>query len=130
MIEFRTPDQPSVATLVGNILENTRHLLRQEINLIKTEVRIQLREALTSGSKGVALLAGGAVFGTIGLAFLGLTLILALSAVFAWALWISALIVTVIYFIVAGALALIGRSILQDVNIDIEPGVSPTVSSD
>ncbi|MCZ7574114.1 MAG: phage holin family protein [Ardenticatenaceae bacterium] len=128
MIDLRTNDQSSVATLVEDILENTRHLLRQEINLVKVELRSQLREMLTAASKGLGLLATGAVLGLVALAFLGLVLMFGLSAAFTWPLWLSALIVAVVYLVVAGVLALIGWSVLKNVNV--EPGVKPASSGD
>lgn len=113
MVESRPDDQPSLATLVGNILDNTGHLVRQEINLVKAEIRSQVRDTIATTGKGVGLLAGAGVFALIGLAFLGVTLMLGLNALLTWPLWLSALVVTLVYFAAAGALAFVGRAILQ-----------------
>jgi cell division protein FtsN len=100
-------DERSLAELAQQLSEQTAMLARKEVELAKAEVAIKARRlGLGAGAFGAA--------GTIGVLALGAltaTLILALAT--AVAAWLAALIVTVAYASIAGALALAGRSRVQ-----------------
>jgi uncharacterized membrane protein YqjE len=97
-------DAASLSELMRQLSEQSSQLARQEVELAKAELT----------EKGRSLGIGAGEFGAAGLvAVLGLgaltaTLILALSEAVDG--WLAALIVTVVYLAVAGALALAGRN--------------------
>jgi uncharacterized membrane protein YqjE len=97
------PADPSLAELVSQLTEQTSRLVRDEVELAKTE--------LSASAKHVGI--GAGLFGGAGLfAFLGLSTLVA-AAVAALALvvdvWLAALIVAVVLFVIAGIGALVGK---------------------
>jgi MFS family permease len=108
MEEHRTQleDRP-MAELVRQLSEQTTTLVRQEIELAKAEMTAKGKEVgIGAGAFGAAGLVGLYAFGAI-----TACLILALSTAVAG--WVAALIVGVVYAIVAGVLALVGRKKTQ-----------------
>ncbi len=95
-------DQPTTH-LLRELVQEGQGLLREEVRLAKAEIRA---EAAKAKKGGAALGAGGAV-GWAALLLLGVTLVL-LGATFLPA-WISALVVTVLYAVAAGALVSFGK---------------------
>jgi uncharacterized membrane protein YqjE len=93
--------------LVKELAGQTSTLVRQEIRLAQAEVT---EKGKTAG-KGAGLLAGAAVAALLGLGALTALVIIALDG--ALALWLAALIVTVIWLVVAAVLASAGRSALR-----------------
>lgn len=91
--------EASVAALVGGIINDAQRLLSQQIELIRVEIKEDVRRAAT----GLALVAGGAIFLAIGAVLLCFMLVHLL----AWAfdphlpLWTC-------FLIVGGAIALAG----------------------
>ena len=108
------PDDRSVGEIVGDIAKELGTLVRQEIELAKTEAKNEARKA----GKGAGLLGGSGIAGHLFLIFLTVTVMLALDKAMdiVWA----ALIVTVIWAVVAGVLAAMGRSRLKEVNPKLE----------
>ncbi|MET0789549.1 MAG: phage holin family protein [Cellulomonas sp.] len=99
------PPRQSVGDLLGDVTRDISTLLRQEVELAKAEVRQSAKEA----AKGGALFAGAAVAGHFVLLFVSIALWWALGdAMDSWA-W-SAVIVAVVWAIVAAVLALRGRA--------------------
>ena len=100
----------SVGELLGEVTKGFSTLLRQEVELAKAEVK---QEAVKAG-KGAGMLAGAGVAGHMVLVFLSLTIMWALANVMdlTWA----ALIVTVLWAVIAAVLASVGRKQLKDVN--------------
>jgi hypothetical protein len=98
-----TGQDASLGELIGQLSEQTSRLVRDEVALAKTELQSSVKHA------GV----GAGLFGGAGvLAFLGLaTLVGAAVAALALVLdvWLSAVIVAVVLFAVAGVSALIGK---------------------
>ena len=95
--------EKSLSELVQQLSDQTTMLARKEVELAKAEMAIKAKRiGLGAGAFGaagiVALFAVGALTATV---ILGLAT--AMSA------WLAALIVTVLYGAVAGALALVGR---------------------
>lgn len=95
-------DRPT-AELVKQLSEQTRDLVRQEIELAKLE--------LSNKAKRFGI--GGGMFGGAGLLALyavgALTACLVLAMSLTVAGWLAALIVAVVYAAIAGALALVGK---------------------
>jgi hypothetical protein len=97
------PDDRSIAELVRELSEQTSALARKEVELAKAELEL----------KGKRLGMGAGAFGAAGIA--GLYAVGALTACLILALasfldaWLGALIVTVVYASIAGALAVVGK---------------------
>lgn len=106
-------DQQSIGQLVGRLSEQGARLVRAEIDLAKAEIASRAQQA----GIGVGLLAGAAFFGFFAVATLIATLIIALSG--QMALWLAALLVSVLLLVITGALAFVGKNQLQ-------AGVPPT----
>jgi hypothetical protein len=103
-------DSPSIGQLFGEISKDLSTLMRQEVALAKAEVTQSAKQA----SKGVGMFAGAAYAGHLTVLFLSLALWAALSYWldnFAWA----ALIVAVLWGIIAAVLALRGKKEMKEV---------------
>lgn len=100
------PTDASLGDLVGRLTENYSRLMRQEVALARTEIR---QEAVTAG-KGAGMLAAAGAIGLVVLILLSLALSRALAEVMdlGWAY----LVVAVLWSVVAGVLASMGRSML------------------
>jgi MFS family permease len=90
--------------LLKQLSDQTTTLVRQEIELAKLEVREKGRKA----GMGAGMFGGAGVFGLYAVGALTATIILALATFLPG--WVAALIVTVIYGVIAGVLALRGKS--------------------
>jgi uncharacterized membrane protein YqjE len=97
----------SVAELVSRATQQVSTLVRDELALAKAELMEKGRRA----GQGVALFAVAGAVAFFGLGALIATAIAALSVV--WPVWLAALTVTVLLFVVAGLAVLIGRSRLK-----------------
>src|SRR4051794_22173362 len=97
----------SVAELVRQLSEQTTRLVRDEVELAKAELEQKAKNA----GVGAGMFGGAALFGLYALGALTATLILALSTAVAG--WVAALIVTVVYGVIAGVLALTGKTKVQ-----------------
>ncbi len=100
-------DEQSVGELLRELSQETSTLVRQEVQLAKVELTEKAKQA----GRGAGLLAGAAV---VGLALLGaLTAFLIAVIALVVPVWLSALIVTALYGVIAGVLALAGKKALQ-----------------
>jgi uncharacterized membrane protein YqjE len=99
-----TADERSIGTIVKELMENISTLFRSEIALLKWE----LKDTAAKLGGGAAFMAGALFLALFGLAFLFVTITLGLVALGVPA-WLSALIVTVVLFVAAGVLALLGK---------------------
>jgi hypothetical protein len=99
----------SVGELLGEISADISTLMRQEVELAKSEIRQSVKKA----SKGGGMLAGAAVGGHMVLLFLSIALWWGLGNAIGRG-W-SALVVAVIWAIIAAILAAMGRSQLKEV---------------
>jgi hypothetical protein len=104
-----TSERPSVGELIADVSKDFTTLMRQEVELAKAEVR----QSATSAGKGAGMLAGAGVAAHMVLIFL--------SVAGWWALgykigngW-SALVVALVWLIIAGVLAMVGRKELKSV---------------
>jgi predicted lipid-binding transport protein (Tim44 family) len=96
-----------VAELLRDLSEQTTTLVRQELELAKAELAHKGKQAGVGGG----LVGGAGVVGLLALGALTACIIAALST--AMATWLAALIVAVVYAAVAGALALVGKTRLN-----------------
>lgn len=116
--DYRPPppagDDRSLGELLGDIANNLTTLVKQELDLAKTEAK---QEAAKAG-KGVGLLGGAGVTGHLALLFLSLTVMFLLDTWMHTAL--AALIVTVIWAVVAAVMASRGRKELKQLNPKLE----------
>lgn len=102
-------DNASLGELLGDVTRDLSTLMRQEVELAKAE----LKQSATKAGKGSGMLAGAGVAGHFVLVFLSLALMFALGALMplGWA----ALIVAVVWGIIAAVLASIGRKELKQI---------------
>ena len=102
-------DNASLGELLGEVTRDLSTLMRQEVELAKAE----LKQSATKAGKGGGMLAGAGVAGHFVLLFLSLALMFALGALMplGWA----AVIVAVIWAIIAAVLASIGRKNLKQI---------------
>lgn len=100
----------SVGDLIGNVTRDLSTLMRQELALAQAEIK----QEVSKTTKAAGALSGAAVAGFIVALFLSLALWAALSNVMdaGWA----ALIVAVIWAVIAAVLFVVGRSKLREVN--------------
>lgn len=111
MSTVRPPDeQPSVGELVRQASEHVSTLVRGEIELAKTELTGTVKRAGIGGG----LLGAAAAVLVFSVPFLFVVLAEVLVAIGLYR-WLSYLIVWVIFLLVAGVLALIGRRQLKKV---------------
>ncbi len=104
----RALDQRSIGELFSDLTRGIQTLISQEIELAKLE----LKESAQSAGLAGAFLAGAAVFGLVGLIMAAVTVTILLALVLP--AWLSALIVTIGFFAVAGFLGLLGKSKLSE----------------
>jgi Putative Actinobacterial Holin-X, holin superfamily III len=97
----------TVAELMKELSEQTTRLVRQELELAKLE----LSEKGKRAGIGAGMFGGAGVVGLYGVGALTACLILVLATAVTG--WLAALIIAVVYAGVAGALALIGKSKVQ-----------------
>lgn len=100
----------SVGQIVGAVSNDLSTLMRQELALAKAEVRVEASKA----AKGAGMLGGAGVAGWFVVLFLGNALWWALENVMDAGL--AALITAVVFGIIAGVLALMGRKRLKTVD--------------
>lgn len=108
--ETRRPDeveQLPTGELVSRLASQVSELVRGEIQLARTE----LAEKGKRAGAGAGLAGAGGVVALYGVGALIAAAIAALSL--AWPVWLAALVVGVVVLLVAGALALAGRSQLK-----------------
>jgi uncharacterized membrane protein YqjE len=96
--------EQSTAELVQRASEQISRLVRDELALAKAE----LAEKGKHAGIGVGLFGGSGVLATYGVGALVATLIIVFDLFLP--LWLAALIITVALFLIAGVLALIGKS--------------------
>ena len=99
----------SIGALVGDITTDLSTLMRQEVALAKAEAK----QSATQAGKGAGLLSGAALAGWFTLLFLSIALWWALGELMGrgWA----AVVVALVWAVIAGVLAVMGRSQLQNV---------------
>ncbi len=111
-----SPQEPSTGQLISDLTSQISRLVRDEARLAQAEVTQKAKRL----GVGAGLFGGAGLFAFFGMAALIATVILALSLVLP--AWLAALIVTVLLFVIAGVLALVGKK-------DVQKG-SPPVPTD
>lgn len=100
----------SVGALVGDVTRDLSTLMRQEVALAKAEAK----QSATQAGKGAGLLSGAALAGYFTLLFLSVALWWALGDALDNLGW-AAVVVALIWAVVAAVLGVMGRSQLQKV---------------
>ena len=116
-------DERSLGEIVQALTQDTTTLLKQELELAKVE----LKEEATRAGKGAGMLGGAGLAGWFLLLFLSLALMFALDTVLP--LWAGALITAGVWALVAGVLAMRGRSALKKANPQL-PRTQQTLKED
>ncbi|MCW4385762.1 phage holin family protein [Salinibacterium sp. SYSU T00001] len=108
----------SLGDMIGDVTRDFSTLVRQEVELAKAE----LRESATRGGKGAGMFGGAAVAGYLTLLFLSIALWWGLGELIGngW----SALVVAVLWGIIAAILAVIGKKEFKSIK-----GMPRTASS-
>jgi uncharacterized membrane protein YqjE len=119
----RLREQP-MGDLFKQLSEELSTLVRQELRLAQAE----LTEKGKRAGLGAGLFGGAGVLGLLALGALSACLIAALAE--AMHVWLAALIVTVVYAAVAGALALRGRERVQQATPPVPEQTVETVKED
>lgn len=101
-------EQRSTPELMKEFVSEAQVLLKEELRLAKAEAKEEARKAAKAGVGFGA----GAAFGYAGLLLFGAFLV-ALGSLF-MPVWLSALIVAVVYFAIAGIAALYGKKQLDN----------------
>ena len=101
-------DDRPVAELLKELSNQTTTLVRQELELAKAEMAEKGKKAVL----GAGMFGGAGLVGLLALGALTTCLIAALDT--GMELWLAALIVTVVYAAIAGALALLGKQKTQE----------------
>lgn len=109
---YSSETERSLGSIFKDLTSNLSTLFRSEIALLKLEVR----ETVSKLGGGSALFAAATFLAIFGLGFLFVTIVLGLVALGVPA-WVSTLIVTVVLFIAAVVLAMMGRKKFAAVNI-------------
>ena len=101
------PENASTGQLIGQLTEQISRLVRDEARLAQAEVTQKAKKL----GVGAGLFGGAGLVAFFGLAALITAVILALALVVPG--WLAALIVAVVLFAIAGALALVGKKDVQ-----------------
>ncbi|HEX7831532.1 MAG TPA: phage holin family protein [Thermoanaerobaculia bacterium] len=106
-----TESERSLGTIIKDLTADLSMLFRSEIALLKLEIQ----DAVTKLGTGGAMMGAALFLALIGIAFLFVTITLGLVALGVPA-WLSSLIVTIVLFVAAGILVMMGKKKLQGVN--------------
>jgi len=106
----RAATEAPLSSIVGDLVGNLQDLMRGELRLAKQEIK---EEAKTAGV-GAGLLAGAGALALVGLIFIGLTLTYGLDAYMPD--WAAALVVALVFLAIGGALFMVGKKRLQQVD--------------
>ena len=116
--------EQSVGELLKQLSQETTTLVRQELDLAKAEMTVKAKE----GGKGAGFLGGAGVAGLLTLIALTLTVIGLLDTFMKY--WIAALIVTVLWGVVAAVLAQSGKNKLQEAGPPVPEQTQETLKED
>src|SRR5947208_1764629 len=106
-----TESDRTLGQIIKELTADFSTLFRSEIALLKLEVK----DTVAKLGGGAAMFATAAFIALFGVAFLFVTITLGLVALGVPA-WLSSLIVTVVLFVVAGVLAMMGKKKFAQVN--------------
>ena len=114
----------SMAELVKQLSEQTSRLARQEVELAKAELAVKGKRA----GIGVGMFGGAGAFGFYGLGALIAAAILGLAT--AVDAWLAAVIVAAVLLLVAGVMALAGRTKVQQATPPVPEQTTESVRED
>jgi uncharacterized membrane protein YqjE len=117
-------EERSTGELVGQLTDQTKRLVQQEMELAKAE----LSEKGKKAGLGAGMFGGAGLFGLFAFAALTAALIGALDT--AMPFWLAALVVAVLYGAVAGALALTGKNKVAEATPPVPEQTVETVKED
>jgi uncharacterized membrane protein YqjE len=112
------------ADLLKELSDHTTTLVKQEIDLAKAE----LSEKGKKAGLGAGMFGGAGLFGVFAFAALTTCIIAALESPLN--LWLAALIVAVVYAVVAGVLALQGRNKVKEAGPPVPEQTTESVKED
>ena len=115
---------PSLGELIKFVSEDLSHLVRSEIKLAQVEVTTKAKGL----GAGIGAFGAAGVLALFGLGLLLTTVVLALSLVLP--AWLSALIVTVVVFIIAGIAALLGKKKVNEAGPPVPTRAVESVKDD
>jgi hypothetical protein len=115
-------EAPSMASLVGGIIQDAERLVRQEIALARREMQVELDKAKEAGA-ALAVGLGLALLAAICLTF---TVVYALHEGLALPLWASFLIVGGVLAIVGGILVVAAREKVRQISL-VPPQTAQTL---
>jgi hypothetical protein len=104
-------DEPSLGTLFASLTNDVSLLIRQEIQLARTETM----EKVSSATRNVVLMAAGGMVAYAGVITLVIAAVIALGTVIP--LWLSALIIGAVVVIIGLVLLQSGRSGLKQMSV-------------
>ena len=117
-------DRPT-GELLKELSDQTTTLAKQEVELAKAELTEKGKQA----GKGAGMFGGAGLFGVT--AFLALTAcVIALLATALEHVWLAALIVAVVYAVVAGVLAITGKQKVQEAAPPVPEQAKESVKED
>jgi uncharacterized membrane protein YqjE len=119
-----TATDAPVSELVKQLSEQTSTLVRQEMEL----ARVEMTEKGKRLGAGAGAFGGAGFFAWFGFGALTTAAILALATALDG--WLAALIVAAVYFVVAGALALFGKSKVQEAGAPVPQQAIETTKQD
>lgn len=108
---YATQTERSIGQIVKDLAADFSTLFRSEVALLKLE----FKDTVTKLGGGVAMFGAAAFLAIFGIGFLFVTIVLGLMAIGVPA-WLSTLIVTIVLFVAAGVLALMGKKKFAQVN--------------
>lgn len=123
-VQSPTRADETVGQLIGQLTEQVSHLVRDEVALAKVE----LTEKGKKAGLGLGMFSGAGLLAFFGFGALVTTAILALAMVVS--AWLAALIVGVVLFLVAGALALVGKKEFTQVTPALPQATVDSVKQD
>lgn len=101
----------SLGQIFKELTTDVSTLFRSEVALLKLEIK----DTVTQLGGGIALFAAAAALAILGLGFIFVTIVLGLVAL-GVPPWLSALFVTIVLFIAAGVLGMLGKKKFAQVN--------------
>jgi uncharacterized membrane protein YqjE len=113
-----------VGELLKQLSQETSLLVRQELDLARAELQQKGREA----GAGAGLLGGAGATALVALTALMVTIVAVLDT--AMATWLAALITTLLFAAVAGALALVGKNRLKQAGPPVPQQTTDSVKED
>jgi hypothetical protein len=116
--------EQSMGELFKQLSDDLSTLVRQELRLAQAEMKEKGKKA----GIGAGLVGGAGIVGLIALLTLTTCLVAALAT--AMDVWLAALIVTVVYGAVAGAMALIGKNRVSEATPPVPEQTVETVKED